>query len=64
MSLILESLVLANVHTKIIAATTDNASEMIPAFQHLRDELKNKFVVNLDYRWHLRCVPYHASGCD
>ncbi|BBN07713.1 hypothetical protein Mp_4g05870 [Marchantia polymorpha subsp. ruderalis] len=43
MSLILESLVLANLHTKIIAATTNNASEMIPAFQHLRDELKNKF---------------------
>ncbi|BBN10420.1 hypothetical protein Mp_5g03430 [Marchantia polymorpha subsp. ruderalis] len=56
MSLILESLVLANVHTKIKDATTNNVSEMIPAFQHLRDELKNKFAVNLDYGWHLRCV--------
>lgn len=40
MALILETLVLANVHTKNIAATTDNASEIIPALHNLRDELK------------------------
>ncbi|BBN09871.1 hypothetical protein Mp_4g23400 [Marchantia polymorpha subsp. ruderalis] len=56
MSFILESLVSANVHKKNIATTTHNASKMIPAFQNLRDELNNKFAVNLDYRWHLCCV--------
>lgn len=50
MSLLLKSLVSANVHTKIKAATTNNTSEIILALQHLRDKLRNKFDVNLDYK--------------
>lgn len=56
MAFVLESLIVANVHKKILAATTDNASEMIFALQHLRDELINKFDVNLHDRCRLLCI--------
>jgi hypothetical protein len=48
MEIVLNSLIQGNVHTKIRATTTDNASEMPPAFEHIRNELREQYGVSLE----------------